>query len=159
MAEKKKDGSELTMYPKSEYPTPAQLRAAGAQEIPKGKQAAKDAIMRLTQDFKNVFYWVPKPPAWLEKHLFGQQLPHGRRVSDRALVPVRQWDECALVVHDPKLWEQGCVKLRYEDKVEIVICVEELHFGIKFSANQVRKKLVPVRAGEQDVQGLLHKRC
>ena len=116
---KAKEGSEMTMYG-TESPTPSQLRALGATEIPKGRRAAQEAVARLTQDFKHVFYWVPKPPSWMERH-FGQQLPHGRRVSDRALIPVRGWDECALVIHDSALWEQGCVILRYEDKVEIVL--------------------------------------
>ena len=53
---------------------------------------------------------------------------------------------------------QRFVLLRYADKFELVLAVEDLHFGFSFKGHEVRRKYVPVHPGERDVTGVLHKK-
>lgn len=159
MAEQRKpDDSDPTEFPSRlpEDPTPAQLKAMGAFEIPPGRKEAANAVMRLTQDWKKVFYWAPKPQSWWDKKLGGNEPPHGRRVSDHSFVQCRPWDEFGLVIHDPNIWADGLVRLRYGDKVELIICLEDLHKGVNLHGDEVRKKIVPVQPGEKDLIGVMH---
>lgn len=162
MSKEKRDGaSEASIYDGNmaggNDPTPEQLRAMGAVELPQGREAIKQEVARLTQDFKQVFYWTPKPQSWLEKHFGGGEPPFGIHPKTREIMQCRPYDEVALVIHDPVLWQQAMVKLRYEDKVEIILEVDNLHYGLKMTGSQVRRKFVPCRKGERDVTGYLHK--
>lgn len=158
---KKERESEASIYDSNvaggNDPTPEQLKAAGIVEMPKGKEAIQDECLRLTHDWKQVFYWTPKPQSWLERHLGGGEPPFGIHPKTREIMQCRPYDEVALVINDPALWEQGLVKLRYEDKVEIILEVEHLHYGLRMTGSQVRRKFVPCRKGERDVTGYLHK--
>lgn len=151
--------SEASMYEQrmSEDAT-ARLKAAGAVELPKDPEEARKEVMRLTQDFKQVWYWTPKPQSWLDRKLGVNDPPYGMSVKTRELTQCRPYDEVAIVIYEAQLWEQSLVKLRYEDKVEIILEIEKLHLGLRMTGNAVRRKFVPCRPGERDVMGVLHKK-
>lgn len=161
MSEQSKDSDSI--FPKDEFPTlptdptPKQMEAMGAIEMPSDPEEAKQQHMRLTQDFEKVYYWVPKPQGWLDRKLGSNEPPNGRDKITRQMMQCRPWDECGLVIHEPNLWEDALVILRYADHVELIMAVEDLHKGFTFHGGEIRKKFVPVHPGEKDVSGVLHK--
>lgn len=122
------------------------IMSTKAMQLPKGSDAA-EALLKLSQDFKEMPFWIAKKPS---------RLARAGVTKDPRPEGTRPWPEAALMVYDEKHWKMGMMMLQYRDGYKVLVGIGELHAGDVFHAGEVTQKYVICQVGYTDMKQRRH---